>query len=61
MAGPLEFGIAEFSGRAVVSLATDPERLRYSGKVLVVAGLALEYGFTDLDGTTPRALTIADV
>jgi hypothetical protein len=29
--------------------------------VLVAAALAKEYGFTDLDGSTPRRLTIADV
>lgn len=51
----------EFTGRAVVALATDPDVLRHSGLVRVVAGLAREYGFTDVDGTTPRALTLADV
>jgi dehydrogenase/reductase SDR family member 1 len=29
--------------------------------VLVAASLAIEYGFTDIDGKTPRPLTIADV
>jgi dehydrogenase/reductase SDR family protein 1 len=51
----------EFIGRAVVGLATDPDVLRHTGKVLVAAGLAKEYGFTDIDGTTPRPLTLADV
>ena len=51
----------EFTGRAVVALATDPDVLRHSGRVRVVADLAREYGFTDVDGTTPRALTLADV
>lgn len=51
----------EFIGRAVVALATDPDVLRHTGKVLVAAGLAKEYGFTDIDGTTPRPLTLADV
>ena len=51
----------EFIGRAVVALATDPDVLRHTGKVLVVAGLAREYGFTDIDGKTPRPLTLADV
>ena len=51
----------EFSGRAVVALAADPDVLRHSGCVRVVADLAREYGFTDIDGTTPRALTLADV
>jgi hypothetical protein len=52
---------AEFTGRAVVALATDPDVLRHTGRVHVVADLAREYGLTDLDGTTPRALTLADV
>lgn len=51
----------EFTGRAVVALATDPDVLRHSGQVRVVADLAREYGFTDVDGATPRALTLADV
>jgi NAD(P)-dependent dehydrogenase (short-subunit alcohol dehydrogenase family) len=51
----------EFTGRAVVALATDRDVLRRTGKVQVVADLARDYGFTDLDGSTPRALTLADV
>ena len=51
----------EFVGRAVVALATDRDALRQTGKVLVAAALAKEYGFTDIDGTTPRPLTLADV
>lgn len=51
----------EFTGRAVVALATDPAMMRHSGQVCVVAELAREYGFTDVDGSTPRALTLADV
>jgi NAD(P)-dependent dehydrogenase (short-subunit alcohol dehydrogenase family) len=51
----------EFIGRAVAALAADTDVLRHTGKVLVAAALAKEYGFTDLDGTTPRPLTLADV
>jgi len=51
----------EFVGRAVVALSTDPDLLRHTGKVLVAADLGKEYGFTDIDGTTPRPLTLADV
>jgi dehydrogenase/reductase SDR family protein 1 len=50
-----------FIGRAVAALAADPDVHRHSGKVLVAASLAKEYGFTDTDGTTPRPLTLADV
>ncbi len=51
----------EFIGRAVAALATDPDVLRHTGKVLVAAALAKEYGFTDVDGKTPRPLTLDDV
>src|SRR5262245_41956383 len=34
----------EFIGRAIAALAADPDVLRYSGKVLVAAALAMEYG-----------------
>ena len=48
----------QFIGRAVVALANDPHRLQKSGQVLVAAALALEYGFTDIDGKQPRPLTL---
>jgi hypothetical protein len=51
----------EFSGRAVAALAADPDVIRHTGTVLVAASVAMEYGFTDIDGKTPRPLTIADV
>src|SRR5437016_11587939 len=51
----------EFIGRAVAALAADPDVLRHTGNVLVAASLAIEYGFTDIDGTTPRPLTLANV
>lgn len=51
----------EFTGRAVVALSNDGEVMRKSGKVLIVAALAHEYGFTDIDGKSPRPLSLADV
>jgi NAD(P)-dependent dehydrogenase (short-subunit alcohol dehydrogenase family) len=51
----------DFIGRAVVALASDADAIRHTGKVLVVAALAQEYGFIDIDGKTPRPLTLADV
>jgi NAD(P)-dependent dehydrogenase (short-subunit alcohol dehydrogenase family) len=45
----------EFVGRAVAALAADPDVLERSGEVLVVAELAREYGFTDVDGTQPES------
>lgn len=51
----------EFLGRAVAALAADADALRWTGKRVVAADVAREYGFTDIDGRVPRALTIADV
>jgi hypothetical protein len=51
----------EFIGRAVAALAGDPQVLRHTGTVLVAARVAMEYGFTDIDGKAPRPLTLADV
>jgi len=50
----------EFVGRAVAALAADPKVIRRTGTVQVAAHLASEYGFTDIDGKTPRALALAD-
>ena len=51
----------EFIGRAVAALAGDPNVSRWNGSAVVAAALAVEYGFTDIDGRQPRALTLADV
>lgn len=51
----------QFIGRAVAALANDPNIMQKSGQVLVAAALALEYGFTDIDGKQPRPLTLQDV
>lgn len=51
----------EFVGRAVAALATDPNVMARTGTVQVAADLALQFGFTDIDGTAPRPLTLADV
>jgi NAD(P)-dependent dehydrogenase (short-subunit alcohol dehydrogenase family) len=51
----------EFIGRAVAALAADSNVIRHTGKVLVAAAVALAYGFTDIDGKSPRPLTRADV
>jgi NAD(P)-dependent dehydrogenase (short-subunit alcohol dehydrogenase family) len=40
----------EYAGRAVVALATDPDVMEKSGRLLEVADLAREYNFTDIDG-----------
>jgi NAD(P)-dependent dehydrogenase (short-subunit alcohol dehydrogenase family) len=39
-----------YAGRAVVALAGDPAIMARTGRVFRVGDLALEYGFTDVDG-----------
>jgi dehydrogenase/reductase SDR family protein 1 len=51
----------QFIGRAVAALASDPNIMQNTGRVLVAAALAREYGFTDIDGKQPRPLTLKDV
>ena len=51
----------EFVGPAVAALAADPDVMRHTGSVLVAASVAAQYGFTDIDGKSPRPLTLADV
>jgi dehydrogenase/reductase SDR family member 1 len=47
----------EFTGRAIVAVATDPKNLQTkSGTYQVVAELAQEYGFTDVDGKCPPSI-----
>jgi dehydrogenase/reductase SDR family member 1 len=50
----------EFIGRVVAALATDPHIMKKSGKVLIAAQEALEYGIKDIDGKQPRPLTLKD-
>ena len=51
----------EFIGRAIAAMAVDPEAQRWNGKVVTAAALAIDYGFTDIDGKQPRPLTEADI
>lgn len=46
---------AEFAGRAVAALAADERVMHKTGQLLLVAELAREYGFTDVDGRVPQA------
>ena len=48
----------EFTGRAIAALAVDADVQRRTGDVLIVASLAADYGFTDIDGKRPQPLTL---
>ena len=47
-----------YIGRAVTALANDKDVIAKTGRVLVVAELAKEYDFTDVDGTRPTAFAV---
>ena len=54
--GPVSFAVSEsprYVGRAVAALAADPERARWNQQSVESGQLALEYGFTDIDGSQP--------
>ena len=51
----------EYIGRAIAALATDPNVLELSGTVLTVGDLAVEYGFTDIDGRQIAAFRLEDM
>ena len=42
-----------FVGRAIVALASDPDRHRWNQQSVDAGALAREYGFTDVDGSQP--------
>jgi NAD(P)-dependent dehydrogenase (short-subunit alcohol dehydrogenase family) len=50
----------EFVGRAVAALAASPKVMDKTGQVLIAAQVALDYGFTDVDGKQPRPVTVAE-
>ena len=53
---PADFALSEsprYVGRAIVALASDPDRARWNQKSVSSGQLASEYGFTDLDGSRP--------
>jgi NAD(P)-dependent dehydrogenase (short-subunit alcohol dehydrogenase family) len=50
----------EYVGRAVVALASDPNVVEKSGRILTVGDLAEEYGFTDVDGRRIPAFRMPD-
>jgi NAD(P)-dependent dehydrogenase (short-subunit alcohol dehydrogenase family) len=54
--GPPGFAVSEsprYVGRAIVALASDPDRARWNQTSVDSGRLALEYGFTDTDGSQP--------
>jgi len=59
--GGLDLEVGEsprFSGRAIVALFADPERMQRTGRSYFASRLAREYGFTDVDGNLPPELRL---
>jgi len=50
-----------FIGRTLAALLTDPDVMARSGSLLVAAAYAHEHGISDVDGKSPRALTLETV
>ncbi len=53
---PPDFALSEtprYVGRAIASVALDPNRARWNQQSITSGELAKVYGFTDLDGTSP--------
>jgi NAD(P)-dependent dehydrogenase (short-subunit alcohol dehydrogenase family) len=53
---PPGFAVSEsprYVGRAIVALASDPDRSRWNQRSVDSGALAHEYGFTDVDGSQP--------
>jgi len=53
---PIGFAVSEsphYVGRAVASLAADPDRQRWNQRSVTSGQLAATYGFTDIDGSRP--------
>ncbi len=53
---PPDFALSEttrYVGRAVVAMASDPDRARWNQQSVTTGALAKVYGFTDVDGSQP--------
>lgn len=51
----------EFIGRVIVALARDRQVFQRTGKVLVAAAIAREFGLKDIDGKQPIPLSLENV
>lgn len=51
----------EFIGRVIVALHASPNLMEYSGRVVVAAAVAREFGVVDIDGKSPAPLELANI
>lgn len=50
----------KFVGRVISALATDPQIMLKTGKILIAAKEAIKYGIKDIDGSQPQPLNVND-
>ena len=51
----------QFIGRVIAGLFDAPDALNQSGKVIVAAEAAIRMGVTDIDGSSPRPISLSDL
>ena len=51
----------EFIGMVISKIASDKKALEKTGKILIVAKEAMEYGIKDIDGKQPKPLSINEI
>jgi dehydrogenase/reductase SDR family member 1 len=51
----------EFCGRVIAALMEAPDLMARTGRVIVAAQAARDYGVTDVDGSSPRPLLLSEV
>ncbi|MDB9314685.1 SDR family NAD(P)-dependent oxidoreductase [Spirulina sp. CS-785/01] len=56
MAEKINWETPLLTGRAIAALAADPNKMRYTGKMQIVAELAQRYNFSDQNGDRPVSL-----
>ena len=49
---------SELTGLAISHLASDADIIKKSGKIITTTEVAMEYDFTDIDGSAPKTFSV---
>ena len=49
---------SELTGLAISHLASDADIIKRSGKIITTTDVAMEYDFTDIDGSVPKEFSV---
>ena len=49
---------SELTGLAISHLASDADIIKRSGKIITTTDVAMEYDFTDIDGSIPKEVSV---